>query len=160
MKLTYPIPGLERAQGYLDLGLLEEAWSELVSLTGEQRDLPEALHVMATLLMRQKRWEEALLVSYRICEVLPSQSGGFIHAAYCLHELGRTREACEILRSGPECLQREPLFHYNLSCYSVYLGSYDEARVLLERSFELDERLASVAEHDPDLFPLWATLRC
>ncbi|RFC45761.1 MAG: putative Zn-dependent protease [Verrucomicrobia bacterium] len=160
MKWSYPIPCLERAQGYLDLGLLDDAWSQLAFLSAEQRDSPEALHIMATLLMKQKRWDEALIVSFRICELLPSKSGGFIHAAYCLHELGRTREACEILRSGPDCLQREPLFHYNLSCYSVSLGSFDEACASLERSFELDERLAGIAEHDPDLVPLWATLRC
>lgn len=160
MNPSHRIPCLERAQGYLELGMPDEAWSELALLKGEQRDLPDALHVMASLLMKQKRWDEALIVSFRICEILPTKSGGFIHAAFCLHELGRTREACEVLRSGPDCLQKEPLFHYNLSCYSVYLGSFDEACALLERSFELDERLAGIAEHDPDLVPLWNTLRC
>jgi hypothetical protein len=29
----------------------------------------------------------------RLCELEPEEPGGFIHAAFCLHELGRTNEA-------------------------------------------------------------------
>jgi len=153
-----PHPCLERAQGYLDLGLNEEAWAELASLPRAIQDTPEGLHITTALLMKEKRWDEALLVSYRICELQPNLSGGFIHAAYCLHELDRTREACQVLHNGPESLKDEPICHYNLSCYAVCLGKFEEARALLERSFELDERLALIAERDPDLMPLWASL--
>jgi len=157
MKLSLH-PSLERAQGYIDLGLYDEAWEELSSIPRIDQDAADSLHVIASLLMKEKRWEEALKVSRQICELQPKLSGGFIHVAYCLHELGRTREACQVLRNGPETLKDEPICQYNLSCYAVCLGKFEEARTLLERSFELDERLAIVAEHDPDLTPLWASL--
>jgi Flp pilus assembly protein TadD len=152
------ISALERAQGYMDLGLFDDAWCELGSLSRSEQEQVESLHLRAALLMQQRRWEEALLVSRRICDLQPGVSGGYIQAAYCLHELGRTGEACHVLRTGPASLQQEPIYHYNLSCYEVYLGKLEDARALLARSFELDERLVVIAEHDPDLSPLWASL--
>jgi Flp pilus assembly protein TadD len=152
-------PALDRAQGYLDLGMSREAWDELASLPSAAQDSAEALQLQAALLIQQRRWTEALAVSRRLCAVHPTSSGGYIHAAYCLHELGRTREASDLLRSGPPSLEEEPIYHYNLSCYQTHLGELEDARQRLERSFELDERLAGIAERDPDLRPLWASLR-
>jgi len=157
--MNFPAPSaLDRAQGYMDLGLHDEAWAELDSLSLEDQERIDSLHLKAALLMRQKLWEDALLLSRKICDLQTSSAGGYIQAAYCLHELGRTREACHLLRTGPESLRDEPIYHYNLSCYEVHLGELDEARALLARSFELDERLVIIAEHDPDLSPLWASL--
>jgi len=52
-----------------------------------------------------------------------------------------------------------PTFHYNLSCYDCQLGELDAAKVRLERAFELDVGLRSVALDDEDLRPLWRFVR-
>ena len=68
-----------------------------------------------------------------------------------LHEMDRTLEAVELLLDGPDSLQDEPIYHYNLGCYKAAIGALEDARKSLRRSFNLDERLVDVARKDPDL---------
>ena len=81
----------------------------------------------------------------------PEEPGGFIHAAFCLHELGRTDEAVDILSRGPTALRSKPVFYYNMGCYHARLGDLERALKLLRQSFEMDGSLRSVARKDPDL---------
>ena len=139
------------AQGYLELGLFEDARTELVALPKQAWELVEVLETWVLCLMGEKRWEEALEMSSRLCVMQPKEPGGFIHSAYCLHELGRTAEAMDLLQGGPRSLRTKPVFYYNLGCYCAKLGRVDEARKLLEKSFEMDNGLRKVASKDPDL---------
>ena len=105
-------------------------------------------------LMGENRWGEALVVAQKLCELEPQQPGGFIHAAFCLHELGRTREALDLLARGPASLRTKPVYYNNLGCYLARLGEEEKALHLLRQSFEMDGSLRRHARHDPDLDPL------
>ena len=96
------------------------------------------LRMRLAVFMHSKRWNEALDVSYRLRAVAPELSFGYIHAAFCLHELGRTSEAKALLLGGPKALQSEPTFFYNLGCYDAVLGNLESARSYLQQSFRLD----------------------
>jgi len=51
-------------------------------------------------------------------------------------------------------VDRQPnvaIFHYNLACYECQLGLLDEARVRLQRTFELEPRFKLKALEDEDL---------
>jgi Flp pilus assembly protein TadD len=82
---------------------------------------------------------------------LPKNTTGFIHGAFCLHEMGRTAEARALLLGGPEQLKDEPTYHYNLGCYAAVLGDVEEARRCLKISFEMDKKFREIARMDPDL---------
>src|SRR5262245_809811 len=97
--------------------MLKESWQEIKKLTSQEQLLPEVLDVRIAILMQEQRWEEALSLLEPLCKVVPNCESYFVHAAYCLHELKRTKEAREILLLGPDSLMDEPLFHYNLACY-------------------------------------------
>jgi predicted Zn-dependent protease len=142
------------AQGYHELGLWREAWRELDGLTDETRHRPEVLEMRILILVNEHKWRDALSLSRRLAEAAPEQEGGWVHAAYCLHELGRTREAIQALLSAPPSLREKAIFHYNLACYSCVLGQLDEAREALHRSFALDKRYRDFARSDSDLDPL------
>ncbi len=146
------------AQGYMELGLFEEARTELVALPKEAWDRAEVLETWVLCLMGEKRWQEALEMSTRLCVLQPKEPSGFIHSAYCLHELGRTAEALELLQGGPRSLRAKAVFFYNLGCYCAKLGRVEEARKLLEKSFEMDNGLRRVAKKDPDLAELRSQL--
>jgi hypothetical protein len=81
----------------------------------------------------------------------PSDSCGYIHAAFCLHELGRTLEAKQTLLTGPSGLLDEPVYYYNLACYDTVLGNLQQAKVYLQASFRLDKSFRELANSDPDL---------
>jgi len=96
----------------------------------------------------------ALQVLEVLRELDPDDPVLFINSATCLHELGRTAEARELLLAGPPALRERPLYHYNLACYEAQLGDLDEARRRLGRAIELRPGLAERATTDPDLAPL------
>ncbi len=142
------------AQGYSELGMHREALAELDSLDEKSRERPEILEMRLLILMHLKRWKDALAISRKLCKVAPKSSAGFVHAAYCLHELGRTDDARAVLLSGPPVLANEPTYHYNLACYECALGYLESAREHLEHSFTLDKKFREFAKTDPDLEPL------
>ena len=142
------------AQGYLELGMFSEVWRELHSLPSEMLGRAEVLEILALSLMGESRWEEALAVAHRLREERPLEPGGFIHEAYCLHELGRTREALDLLVNGPASLRQRPVYFYNAGCYRARLGDLEGAMQMLKLSFQMDSGLRKSAKRDPDLVEL------
>ncbi len=139
------------AQGYVELNLHAEARQELARLPEPARERVDVQEILLLCLMAEQRWPEALKMTLRLCEQEPDEPGGFIHAAYCLHELGRTAEALDLLRRGPAALRSKAVYYYNLGCYHARLGDVEQALKLLRQSFEMDGALRSVARKDRDL---------
>ena len=152
------IEGHERillaAQGYSELGMFDDALAEIDSLPEEVAQNATVVELRTVILMQARRWKPALTASRALCRVAPEKPSGFIHTAFCLHELGRTTEARETLLSGPESLHAQPVYHYNLACYECALGNLDLARLHLDKSFELDKAYREYARSDPDLAAL------
>ena len=121
------------AQGYMELGLFEDARAELVALPKQAWERGDVLETWVLCQMGERRWEEAL-------------------------ELGRTSEAMDLLKNGPKSLRTKSVYFYNLGCYCAKLGLVDEAKRLLEKSFEIDNGLRRVAKKDPDLAELRSQL--
>lgn len=131
--------------------MADEALAELDRVPSEDRTHEDVEQLRVYILMRARRWPDALAA----CEALraghPELSLGYIHGAFCLHELGRTGEAMELLQQGPASLLREPVYFYNLGCYHAVLGNPEEAQNYLQMSFSMDEKFREIARYDPDL---------
>jgi predicted Zn-dependent protease len=146
------------AQGYFELGMSAEALAELDSLPAVRQQRNEVLQMRLLIHMRARRWQEALEYSETLYQRRPEEALGFIHAAFCLHELGRTAEAKALLLNGPTALLNEPTYHYNLGCYDAALGNIAEAQAHLRLSFKLDKKFREFARTDPDLKGVWSVL--
>ncbi len=142
------------AQGYCELSMFGEALGELGTMPVDAQQHPTAVELRLVVLMQAKRWRQALATGRELTQIAPDKSLGFIHTAFCLHELGKTAEARTLLMSGPETLHGEPVYHYNLACYECVLGNLDVARAHLEKSIVLDKKFRDYAQTDPDLKPL------
>lgn len=142
------------AQGYVELGLHEEARAELSRLPPSLRERADVLEISVLCLMHDHGWAEALVAAQKLCALEPDEPGGYIHTAFCLHELGRTTEALDVLARGPATLRTKPVYYYNLGCYLARLGQEEKALQLLKQSFEMDGDLRRDARHDPDLLSL------
>jgi len=139
------------AQGYLELGMAEEALTELSGLAAlESRD-PDIVELRLHVLMQVKRWPEALATAEDLLRIQPGAVPAYIHGAFALHELKRTAEARDLLLKGPEELRSDPTFHYNIGCYEAVLGNREAALQSLEQSFALDGAYRDFARCDPDL---------
>lgn len=139
------------AQGYAELGMTQDALRELDGVPEDHRGSEAVLQMRLFVLMRARRWADAMDVCSDLRSANPLGTTGFIHGAFCLHELGRTNEARSLLLSGPPGLQNEPTYHYNLGCYAAVLGDSEEAVRYLKASFLIDGKFREIARIDPDL---------
>ena len=146
------------AQGYFELGMMDNALEELDTLPLGAQERLDVLQMRLFIQMRARRWRESLKISRAMCRVSPEETVGFIHAAFCLHEMGRTAEAKTLLLDGPAALLNEATYHYNLGCYDAVLGNMEEAQAHLRVSFRLDKKFREFARTDPDLRPVWDSL--
>jgi len=139
------------AQGYIELEMPDEALRELDALSKEDQEREEVLQMRLFVFMRERDWDQALGVCALLRDIYPQCMTGFIHGAFCYHEMGRTQEAKDTLIQGPEHLLAEPTYHYNLGCYDAVLGNLEDARKHLKMSFQMDKKFREIAKYDPDL---------
>lgn len=139
------------AQGYIELGMPDEALRELDAVAPQDQNHVDVLQMRLFAFMRLRRWDDALAVCALLRREAPSGVNGYLHGAFCLHELGRTREAKQLLLDGPASLANEATYHYNLACYDAVLGNLEEACRHLEISFQMDKKFREIAQYDPDL---------
>jgi len=139
------------AQGYIELEMPDEALREIDGLSLKDQLREEVLQMRLFIVMRAKRWEQALSICARLRATSPEGATGYIHGAFCLHEIGRTLDAKQLLLAGPSSLLSEPTYYYNLGCYDAVLGNLDEAARHLETSFQMDRKFREIAKFDPDL---------
>ena len=131
--------------------MTRQSLAELNAIESDFQDRPEVLQMRLHHLMRTKRWARALTVSRKLCRVAPRCSTGYLHAGFCLHELGKTAEAKRLLLQGPVALLKEPIYYYNMGCYDALLGNHKSAQVHLLTSFKMDSSFRELAKRDPDL---------
>jgi Flp pilus assembly protein TadD len=139
------------ACGYAELGMTRQSVIELNAIEKPQQNRPEVLQLRLHHLMRSQRWASALRISQKLCRAAPDCSAGYLHAGFCLHELGKTAEAKQLLLKGPAALLKEPIYYYNMGCYEALLGNVKDARINLETSFRMDATFRELAKKDPDL---------
>ena len=149
---------LMAASGYAELGMHAESIAELDAIDPRQQRRPEVLQLRLHHLMREKNWARALRVSEMLCRVAPDCGTGFLHAGFCLHQLGKTEEAKRRLIAGPIALLKEPIYYYNMGCYEALLGNVHDATAHLQISFKMDSSFRELARHDPDLAALHAVI--
>jgi predicted Zn-dependent protease len=145
------------AQGYLELGMVEEALAELVdvptSVISDPDTAPDPylIELRVHILMKGERWSDALSSAKELLLLDSAALPAYIHGAFALHELGRTTEARDLLLRGPEVLGMDPTYHYNIGCYEAVLGNIESAKRSLEKCFALDETYRDFAKQDSDL---------
>jgi tetratricopeptide (TPR) repeat protein len=145
------------AQGWMELGNHVEANEELERITPTLRSHPDVLRVRYEVYSAAKKWEAAAEIAQMICQLAPDNSFGWIHCAYALHELKRTREALNVLLPALSKFPNDDTMHYNAACYYCQLGDRKSAWACLERAIDLvgSSEIKLRALDDPDLKSLW-----
>jgi len=138
--------------------MTRQSLTELNAIESIFQERPDVLQLRLHHLMREKKWSRALTVSRKLCRVAPQCSAGFLHAGFCLHELGKTAEAKKLLLKGPVALLNEPIYYYNMGCYDALLGNVKDAKRHLQTSFKMDASFREIAKKDPDLQSVYALI--
>ena len=148
---------MEASQGWLGLGNWLEANDELEQITPQMRAHPDVLLVRWNVYAAAKKWEMAAEVARALSELLPDRPVGWVHWAFSLHELKRTKEAWDVLAPVVDKFPDEHIMRYNLACYACQLGNLKEAKRWLRKAIDLAGKtdIRTMALDDPDLQPLW-----
>jgi len=149
---------LSAAVGWLELDNCEEAHAELDKITLDSRGHPDVLEVRWQIYAKAEDWEEAMEAAREMTRQTPDLPFGWIHLAYSLHELRRTREAYGTLKPIIERFPDEWMMRYNMACYACQMGNLGEARRLLELACERGDKkeIVRMVRIDPDLEALWS----
>ena len=151
------------AVGWIELGDLVEARSELSQVSSAQQEHPDVLELRWSISAEQKRWDEALQVAQALLRRAPKRSSGWLHQAYALRRVahGSIQKAWEALLPAFDKFPKEPIIPFNLSCYACQLRQLDAARDWLNRAVAVGgkEKIKQMALKDTDLEPLWSEIR-
>jgi predicted Zn-dependent protease len=129
----------------------------LEQITPMVRAHPDVLLVRWDIYAKAKKWEMAAEVARGITEILPEKPFGWVHWAFSLHELKRTKEAWDVLFPVVDKFPDEHIIRYNLACYACQLGNLKDAEEWLKKAFDVAGKkdIRAMALEDPDLQPLW-----
>lgn len=145
---------LSHIQGYLSLGMVEEAAAELEHLSPADRNTTPALALRMALLQTQEKWVELRDVAIELVRRTPEDAGGWITWAYAVRRAENLANAEEVLVVAETKHPNEPTIQFNLGCYACQRGDLAEARRRVERAIALDPSFRELAGTDPDLAPL------
>ena len=146
------------SQGYLDLGMGQEAWDELDSMHPHDRARPEVAVMQLVILQSMARWDKAAEIARDAIRAHPDRPELYILGAYAIRRAEDVRAAFLFLHEGRTHLADDPTYWFNRGCYHCQLGEMDDAKRCVQKAAELDGRFHQMALDDEDLKPLWDEL--
>ena len=152
---------VQAAEGWLGLGDVESATSELREISPAERAHPAVLEVRYQIYAKEKQWDSAVEVADDLVKMLPDKPFTWINLAYATRRKtgGSIPEAKKILIGAEPKFPEHYLFPYNLSCYCSQLGELEQAEQWLKKAARIDNvAVKKMAVEDPDLKPLWDSL--
>jgi tetratricopeptide (TPR) repeat protein len=151
---------LRAAEGWLMLGCVTEAQTELQNISLQARFHPRVLMARYEICARKAHWELAYALAQGLVVLSPQEPAGWINRSIALHALKRTPEAWYTLLPAAEKFPKNVVIAYNLACYGSQMGRFSEANQWLKKATEMDKdnKVKWMAVKDPDLMPLWEYL--
>lgn len=150
---------LSYANGYIELGMLDEACEELDAIDPAARLENEVLAIRSKLYLELKNWDLMEAVSKQYARQAPESQYAWINWAYALREQGRNELAKDIALEGLKIHPTESILWFNLACYCSLLGEFQDASDHLNSAIKLDKIFEKEAVDDPDLQGLWDWLK-
>lgn len=154
---------LAAVMGWLGLGSVAEAKTELALIPAARQQHPDVLEVRWVICAEEKNWEASLQIARQLLHIAPDRSSGWLHQAYALRRVrdGGVKQAWTALLPAFDRFPKEPTISYNLSCYACQMKQLEAARVWLKRAAVIGgkEKIKRMALGDQDLEPLWEEIK-
>ena len=149
---------LSAAEGYIGLGMFQDAHAELEAVDAGVRHLPEYLGIKLAYFMAREKWPDAQGVAKTLVDMDPENSQWIISLAYVTRRAESIEAARAILLYAESKLPKEPTIPYNLTCYDCQLGDILSAKKFFEVALMMEPKMWRMAVDDDDLKPLWAEM--
>lgn len=145
---------LERAEGFLLLGMTAAARRELELLPPEAMDLVRVRATHLELALAERDWTRVAALAVQLRLETPEQVQFWIWEAYGRRRAEGLESARAVLAAARPQFPEVALIPYNLGCYDCVDGRLDSARAHLRAAFGLDPGLLEQAAEDEDLAAL------
>ena len=149
---------LEKADGYLDISMSQQARETLQLIRKPYRNNLVYIELRLRLAVAEEDWDTALSIAKSLKDKNPENPGFWVQLAYVTRRGLGIKPARTILEDAGSRFRRSAIIPYNLGCYECQLGNLDRAILYLLRAFELDSSFQELALNDQDLEPLWVKL--
>jgi predicted Zn-dependent protease len=146
---------LQAADGYLFLGMPNEALDELGQVSSADSRQAMVLLARTRVLLHLKRWNEAEKLAAHGASAHPDHEEFTVQRAFALHQLKQGDEAMNVILQAPEWIRQTGIIHYNLACYEAQLGDLTTARQCIKVACQMNKAMKKNAAIDPDLRGLW-----
>jgi tetratricopeptide (TPR) repeat protein len=141
---------LEAIEGYLTLGMTEDALAEADAVLAEAPQVEAALRAKAFVLLTLKRYAEAQQWFERLVAVNHRHVEGWIHLAYCRRRTTSLEAAVAALQHALDLDGGHALANFNMACYRALQGRHNEALKLLRKAIEKDASYRAMARMEKD----------
>jgi len=145
-----------QAEGYLELGMPEQALQTLGRLGDPAAFSSYALYLWGEGLRTMHRYFEALLPLERAAKAAPNDIRIRIALGWCYKRTGQLDLAITALEQALIVEPELALLRYNLACYLSLAGQKRRALRYLSQALTLDPAYRELAEAESDFDPLRA----
>jgi predicted Zn-dependent protease len=149
---------LQRADGFLDLGMTQKAREELDRVAQAHRGSAAFRAVSMRVAFEEKDWHRAADIASSLREQFPCEPAFWIQLAYAKRRSDGIEVARHILTDALARFPKVATIPFNLACYECQLGRLDEAMRRLNQAVALDAQCREAALEDEDLRALWPKL--
>lgn len=141
---------IREAEGYLELGLPEQAGDCLKRRAALVQQSGRASYLLGEALRESERYHEAAPPLQRAMELLPGDLHVHLALAWCYKRTGRLELAIQALEQAIHSEPHEAILHYNLACYWSLAGQRRRALRCLSRALDMDCNYLDLVPYEPD----------
>lgn len=140
----------QEAEGYLELGMAQQALSTLSRLGDPSTLDTNGLYILGESLRTLKRYEEAIEPLRRAAEASADNLHALLALGWCYKRIGRLDLAIDTLESALAVEPGEPLLRYNLACYFSLAGNKNRALRYLSQTLSIAPDYRRLIDDEPD----------
>jgi hypothetical protein len=146
------------AEGFFELGMLQDANEALSKISPNGVGSSEVLKTRLEICKAAQTWAEAMQIACTLAKLEKNEAAWLIDWAYATRRAVSIHAAKEILVKAERCHPKEALIKYNLACYAAQMGHLYSAKAYVLQALSLDRSLRKLALEDTDLKPIWPCL--
>ena len=128
---------IRAAQGYLEIGMVEDALMELEALPESEQMSNECLSVYVEIFRETGEWERMEKTAQLLCETDKQNVKSWLDCAFARYHLDSVESARATLLAATKRFPNEALLLFQLACCECQLGDIAEAKKHLNQSKEL-----------------------
>lgn len=149
---------IDRAIGYIELGMYHDAHEEIESLAPALYSSKAILCLRASLYLEANWWKPLHEVARVLVNRWPGDCDHWILLGCASRRHISISESDDVFLEALIFHEFEPLIYFHLACNSAHMGNWADARHQLTNALLLDPDIAKIAMEDPDLAPVWIEL--